>query len=583
MPRGPRPVPPSATPDDAAPALSRRGFLGAAAVATVAVAATTAAGAPTVALAAGTPAPAAPAVDPAALSWLVFDHHVHSVYSHDAKYAMTTILDQAQRFGVDVIAFTEHSNKGHANVGGVFNAAREIDAARVARPDLLVFQGLEWYIPGAEHGTVLVAPGPGTTRVLRRFELDHDGKLNGWEKPRPGTTDAADWLRHAVDGVAWLGAQKAAGAIDDVVVLANHPSRLGIDSPSELRAWQDADPDVFVGMEGAPGAQASALAANSTDRSQRGEYENSPSEFSYPGYPAEAYRAHGGFDWQTAVVGGVWDSLLSEGRRWWITTNSDLHLKSFDATRVGDFPTGPGWDAGATLANFDRAGRRPDPVSTATPQGGSDLWPGEFSRTHVGVAERSHRAVLDAVRAGRIWVDHGHLVSGLSVVLRASSGSAGAAAGAAAAGAGAEEASATLGGTLTVARGTALELVVDVVPTTTRNSAGLLPRLAHLDVVRGVVTGPVADRDTMRAPGTRVVETLDVSDRSGAPFRVVVPLAPATESGYVRLRGSDGRVHGTGPFGAEVDPRAPQPHAPGQGDPWQDTWLYANPIFVEVR
>ena len=65
----------------------------------------------------------------------------------------------------------------------------------------------------------------------------------------------------------------------------------------------------------------------------------------------------GGFDWTTAVVGGRWDSLLSEGRRWWITTNSDLHLKESDATRVGDFPTGPGWEAGATLANFNRAGR----------------------------------------------------------------------------------------------------------------------------------------------------------------------------------------------------------------------------------
>ncbi|AQX80148.1 hypothetical protein BWO91_09310 [Plantibacter flavus] len=293
------------------------------------------------------PLPSASAVvDPDALSWLVFDHHVHSVYSHDAKYPMTTILDQAQRFAVDAIAFTEHSNKGHANVGGVFNAAREIDTARAARPDMLVLQGLEWYIPGAEHATVLIAPGPQTTLVLRRFELDHDGKLNGWEKPRPGTADAAEWLVHATDGIAWLGAQKRAGVIDDVIVLANHPSRLGIDSPGELRAWQDADPEVFVGMEGAPGAQAGAIAANATERSRRGEYENTASEFSFPGYPAEAYLTHGGFDWTTAVVGGMWDSLLSEGRRWWITTNSDLHLKESDATRVGDFPTGPGWEAG---------------------------------------------------------------------------------------------------------------------------------------------------------------------------------------------------------------------------------------------
>ncbi len=555
--------------------LSRRGFLG------VAVASTVTASA----VAAASPAWAAPSDGSSAadvesaqnastrggLTWLVFDHHVHSVYSHDAKYTMTTILDQAQRFGVDAIAFTEHSNKGHANIGGVFNAAHEIEVARTARPDLLVFQGLEWYIPAAEHGTVIVAPGAEATRVLRRFELDHDGKLNGWDKPRPGTSDATDFLAKATEGIAWLGAQKRAGAIDDVVVLANHPSRLGIDSPSEMRAWHDADRDVFVGMEGAPGAQASALAANSTTRSQRGEYENNPSQYSFAGYPAEAYRAHGGFDWQTAVVGGVWDSFLSEGRRWWITSNSDLHLKNFDTTRVGDFPTGPGWESGATLNNFNRAGRRPDPVPTSTPQGGSDLWPGEFSRTHVGVTERTHLAVLDAVRRGRMWVDHGHLVESLSVQLRvASSGSSGVDA-------------STLGGTLVVAPGTPLELVVDVSPTTSRNSAGILPRLAHLDVIRGTVTGPVSDQDALTAPNTRVVEMLDVSDRSATAFQVIIPLSAPTESGYVRLRGSDGRRHGVGPLGSAVDPRAPLPHDAGAGDPWQDTWLYTNPIFFEVR
>jgi hypothetical protein len=63
--------------------------------------------------------------------------------------------------------------------------------------------------------------------VLRRFELDHDGKLNGWEKPRPGTEDAAEWLVHATDGIAWLGAQKRAGVIDDVIVLAKDSHRTG--------------------------------------------------------------------------------------------------------------------------------------------------------------------------------------------------------------------------------------------------------------------------------------------------------------------------------------------------------------------
>ena len=136
----PRPEQPAPT----GSGFSRRVFLGASVAATVAVGATTQ-GLRGADPAEAAPLPSVPAVvDPATLSWLVFDHHVHSVYSHDAKYPMTTILDRAQRFGVDAIAFTEHSNKGHANVGGVFNAAREIETARAARPDLLVLQGLEW-------------------------------------------------------------------------------------------------------------------------------------------------------------------------------------------------------------------------------------------------------------------------------------------------------------------------------------------------------------------------------------------------------------------------------------------------------
>ncbi len=34
----------------------------------------------------------------------------------------------------------------------------------------------------------------------------------------------------------------------------------------------------------------------------------------------------GGFDQFTAILGGFWDSMLGEGRRWWVTANSDSHV-----------------------------------------------------------------------------------------------------------------------------------------------------------------------------------------------------------------------------------------------------------------
>jgi len=113
------------------------------------------------------------------------------------------------------------------------------------------------------------------------------------------------------------------------------------------------------------------------------------------------------------------------------------------------------------------------------------------------------------------------------------------------------------------------------------NFHGVLPRPAYLDVIRGAVRGPAADRDGWTAPDTRVVETADVSGRSGT-YTLRFSLGAGATSGYLRLRGADGRRHGPGLLGSRIDPHGPIPHPPGDGDPWLDTWLYTNPIFIDV-
>ena len=42
-------------------------------------------------------------------------------------------------------------------------------------------------------------------------------------------------------------------------------------------------------------------------------------------------RTYGGADIMTAKVGGLWDSLLGEGRRFWAFVNSDFHSAAEDA------------------------------------------------------------------------------------------------------------------------------------------------------------------------------------------------------------------------------------------------------------
>ncbi|GIF18468.1 hypothetical protein BJ973_008574 [Actinoplanes tereljensis] len=479
------------------------------------------------------------------LAWLVGDHHVHTVYSHDAKYTFSQQALRAAQFGLDWMVFTEHSNFGHANAGGALAEHAEVLTARAENPRMLIFQGLEWYIPAAEHATVFTAPGPNEAEILRQFELAYDGKLLG------RTADTPENQRLAVDAIKWLAARRRAGDVPDVLVLANHPSRLGIDSPGELRAWRDADPSVMIGMEGAPGSQGAALPGWRGANSIRGEYENKPSAQSWTAFPAESYVTYGGFDWMTATVGGMWDAMLSEGRLFSVTSNSDNHRSVYDTWRNGDWPAGQ---------NFDNTGKLPDPVNTGTPQPGSDFWPGQFSRTHVGVTGYGYPQLMAGLRAGRVWVDHGQLLDGINVRLDG----------------------VTLGGRVTVRRGQRLTLEVTVTTASRPNYHGELPKLAHVDVIRGAVRGPAKDRTDWRAPATRVVQSVDVSRRSGT-YTLRIPIDAITEPTYLRLRGSDGRRNGPGLLGAKIDPRGPIAHEPGNGDPWLDTWFYTNPIFIDVR
>ncbi|MGI5366181.1 histidinol-phosphatase [Streptomyces iakyrus] len=490
------------------------------------------------------------------LAYLVGDHHVHSVYSHDAKYTFSQLARAGAEYGLDWMVFNEHSNFGHAYHGAELEHA-EIVKARARNPRQLIFQGLEWYIPAAEHCTVFAAPGPHETDLLTQFELAYDGKLLGYTEGSAGAADTARNEAHAVRAIEWLAQQRRSGYVDDVLVIANHPLRLGIDSPHEMRAWRDAAPEIMIGMEGAPGAQGAALPGWRGSTSIRGEYENKPSAQSWPGYPPEAYVTYGGFDWATATVGGLWDSMLAEGSLYSVTTNSDNHRTVFDTWKNGDWPAGQ---------NFDNTGRLPDPVNTDTPQPGSDFWPGEFSRTHVGVTRYGYRSVMAGLRAGRVWLDHGHLLDGLDVRLKRDCD----------AGRGV-----TLGGRLRVRKGERITLYVTVTSASRPNPQGILPGLAHVDVIRGAVRGPVADRDSWRAPDTRVVQTKDVAGRKGT-YTLRIPLTAGDESFYVRLRGSDGNRHGAGYLGASVDPNGPIPHEPGNGDPWADTWFYSNPVFVDV-
>ncbi|MFE0793061.1 PHP domain-containing protein [Streptomyces mutabilis] len=478
--------------------------------------------------------------------WLAGDHHIHTQYSSDGKYRVVDQVRQGARHGMDWLVITDHGSVTHAKIG-VEKVNPDIREARDAYADTLVFQGLEWNIPGAEHGTVFVHPGKNEVSVLKQFETGYDGGVKG----ATDSTPANEAL--AVAGLSFLADQVKRRKVKDALMLANHPARKGIDSPHEIRAWRDAtgtgDRQIAVGFEGAPGHQAAGLPKPLGMGRARGIYDGSPGVNSFPGYPLESYRTWGGFDWMTATVGGLWDSLIAEGRPWWITANSDSHQVYADTAARGG-------------GDFDANGRYDDPVYAGridVTQG--DYWPGQYSRTHVGSDGFDYAAVMDGIRAGRIWVDHGQLISGLDV--RVSGGGRWA----------------TLGGALHVRKGTRVTLSMDVALAGGPNWAGFVPKLARVDVIQGDVTGPVADKDTFTEPTARVVKSYEVNKDSGT-VRLTYDLGRVDHPVYLRTRGTDGNRSAVGAMGAKVDPAGPAIDIVGDADPWRDLWFYSNPVWI---
>ena len=280
-------------------------------------------------------------------SWLAGDHHIHTQHSNDAQYRVADQVQHASAYGLDWMVITDHGSVAHAKIG-VDKVNPDIVAARerVRRRDVGL-PGTRVEHPGrrARHGvrpprTQRGRGAQGVRELLRRRRQRHDGAA----RRQRGA---------ALKGLDFLAASVTKGRVQDAMFFANHPARKGLDSPHEIRAGATGSPGIALGMEGAPGHQAAGITKPIGAGSGRGFYDNSPTADSFAGYPLESYRTWGGFDWMTSTVGGLWDSLLSEGRPWWITANSDSHTVYLD-----DSVRPPGQDT-ADVLRRQRAVRRP--------------------------------------------------------------------------------------------------------------------------------------------------------------------------------------------------------------------------------
>jgi len=176
--------------------------------------------------------------------WLKIDTHTHTGFSDGAR-TVDNILNRATVYGCDAVAITDHTDLNlKAATPEYFDA---IEKARAARPNMIVFAGVEWNIPpenGKEHVTVLVAPE--LEKQLTTFKQLFDD-LNRSTRDR----------RTAAEGLRWLAANATSADGIEPVAVYEHPSRSdehSIENVADMKAWRAVN-DIVIGFAGAPGHQ----------------------------------------------------------------------------------------------------------------------------------------------------------------------------------------------------------------------------------------------------------------------------------------------------------------------------------------
>lgn len=412
-------------------------------------------------------------------TWLAGDHHIHSKYSarydkttnpptpsfDKQPYSIPTNASKAKEYGLSWMVSTDHGGPNHSKIN-LENAYPELLESRAKLPEVLQFHGMEFDAPAAGHASLIIPHSDHEHNTLYEIESKF-AKKDVYPEPEVRDTEG-----HMIEALKYMESTSM-----PPVLIANHPSRGAEASftynqkePRELRNWNNTAPNVAVGMEGAPGHQAGNIKPDATlDSIAERPYGN---------------QTMGGYDQMTAILGGFWDSMLGEGRRWWITATSDSHTNWRD--------------------------------------GGDDFWPGEYSKTYV-YAQKNYDDVLDGIRNGRVFVTTGDLISGLDVVAQSTN------------------AKATIGGTLGINSKDDVLLTIKIRVPKHENANGDNPKLSRVDLIVGEVTGISEDLTVDTNPTTKVIKRFSKEDWTvtGDYLSMSYQLDEVHHSSYVRLRGTN--------------------------------------------
>jgi len=453
--------------------------------------------------------------------YLAGDAHTHTWLSADGAHSEREVAAMAfSTFGLDWMASTDHGGRSiHTATGstispptwmwrslGTFGFAA-VAEARAAHPEKLVLLGVEWHMATHDHAGVSIASSSAADIAEFEYRFDAADLSTG----RPGWIKRNKTASDVVRAAEWLKAKHPTASY----VIVNHPSRKLDISAADLRELNDAAPTVAFGFEGLLGRH--KLPA-------RGGY-----EFDF-GSRTKYARPYGGADYMVAQVGGVWDSLLGEGRRFFAFADSDFH----------------------------------DPST--------DFWPGEYEKTYTWVDDMSNQALIAGLRSGNSYSVTGGIIDRLAFTASCAT------------------ATATMGQALRVSRGSDVTVTVVFRVPTTRTGPGVA-RVDHVDLIGGQVHTKAPKGSARYASKTnsttKVIRRWSSgswkgSGPSGTEFRVTYVIPTIAHSTYLRLRATNlglgvaGQTDGAG--NPLVDPKGT--NTPQKA--WADCWMYSNPVFIEV-
>jgi hypothetical protein len=476
--------------------------------------------------------------------WVEGDYHNHTFLT-DGSYTQLQVIHKAfDTYGLDWFSNSEHGGTSTRDPFGnplatpvwrwasIQNWSWPI--VRDLRPvysSKTLLQGVEWNVPTHEHASVTIATNEPTGTVDFEYLFDASDK----DTSRIGYSKDNTSTQAAIDASSWLEAHYR----DSSWFIVNHPSRKLLYTVADFRDFNNAAPDVAFGFEAIPGHQKAAA---------RGEFGNFFTAYGkMTSDPASAdptvtamARTYGGADYMLAKVGGLWDSMLGEGRHFWAFTASDFHDDN-------------------------------------TARGGADFWPGEYNQLHNYQTGTKPTDVVNSLRSGNAFITEGDLIKGLQFKADAVYKGRG---------------SATMGQTLAVKKGgNVLVTISFCVPD--HNANGNKNAVNHVDVIRGNVGGKIAptsaDYSNPTNSTTAVVARFGQrnwsSKNSRAGWHTVQFLVKNVQKDtYLRLRGTNMGLSVPDQTDADGNPlRDDLVGANSAAQAWADLWFYSNPVFIHVQ